>query len=87
MKATTIKLDGDLLEAVERAKPASMSVTRYVKDTLRKSLTAARLREAAAEYRAFTAADRDERALMDEWDAADLVAPPKPARAGRKARA
>ena len=77
MKATTIKLDGDLLASVERAKPAAMSVTSYVKETLRRRIEADRLREAAAEYRTLSERDPQERALLDEWDAADLVAPPR----------
>lgn len=76
-KATTIKLEGDLLADLERAKPDGMSVTGYVKDTLRKSLNAAKLRESAGQYVTMTESDREERALLKEWDAADLVSPPK----------
>ena len=77
MKATTIKLDGDLLVEIERSKPSGMSVTSYVRETLQKSLVATRLREAAAEYKAMTEADPEERALLKEWDEADLVSAPK----------
>lgn len=85
MKATTIKLDGELLQALERAKPAGASVTGYVKDTLQKSLTALRLREAAEEYRTMTESDPEERSWLKEWDKADLVSPPKLAGRGKKA--
>ena len=84
MKATTIKLDGELLAELERAKPPGASVTSYVKDTLQKSLNAARLREAAVAYRAMTDKDPEERALLAEWDAADLVSAPKQGRSRGK---
>ena len=38
MKATTIKLEGELLAAIERAKPPGDSVTSFVRTVLRKSL-------------------------------------------------
>ena len=84
MKATTIKLDGDLLQALEKAKPAGASVTSYVKETLQKSLNARRLREAAERYRTSTEADPEEKAWLQEWDQADLVSSPKTARSVRK---
>ena len=36
MKATTIKIDGELLSAIESAKPSGQSVTAYVRTVLRK---------------------------------------------------
>lgn len=80
MKATTIKLEGELLLALERAKPPGASVTSYVKETLQKSLTAQRLREAAEAYRVLTETDAEERAWLKEWDEADLVSSPKTGR-------
>lgn len=84
MKATTIKLDGELLLALERSKPPGASVTSYVKDTLQKSLTTQRLREAAEAYRTLTESDPEERAWLKEWDEADLASPPKAGRRTRK---
>jgi len=76
-KATTIKLDGDLLVELERTKPDGVSVTRYVKDTLKKSMNAAKLKESAAQYVAMTESDKEEMGWLKEWDNADLVSPPK----------
>ncbi|HMP77661.1 MAG TPA: hypothetical protein PKE12_15305 [Kiritimatiellia bacterium] len=79
MKATTIKLDGDLLADVERAKPREMSVTSYVKDTLRRRITADLLREASEKYNSLLERNPRERAFMEEWERADLLSePPKP---------
>jgi hypothetical protein len=86
MKATTIKLDGELLVALEKAKPPGASVTSYVKETLQKSLNAQRLREAAETYRTATEEDPEERAWLLEWDRADLVTPPKVRKSGRGTR-
>lgn len=78
MKATTIKLGGDLLREVELAKPADMSVTSYVKEAVRGKLMSARLRDAAGQYQTLSEADAQERQYMEEWDAADLAKAPKP---------
>jgi hypothetical protein len=53
MKATTVKLEGELLTAIEKAKPPGESVTSFVRTVLRKSLEQSRLREAANAYTAF----------------------------------
>jgi hypothetical protein len=76
MKATTIKLEGELLQQLEVSKPPDQSLTAYVRAVLRRSLDLARAREAAVEYRAFLESDPHERAWLDEWDRADLNTPP-----------
>lgn len=83
MKATTIKLDGELLADVERAKPRDMSVTSYVKETLRKRIDAEVLREASARYKTLLEQNPGEKAFMEEWEAADLASEPKRTRARR----
>jgi hypothetical protein len=82
MKATTIKLDGELLSAIERAKPAGQSVTAYVRTILKKSLEQHEVREAAAAYRAFVESHPEERDWLDEWERADLTSPPSEKRNG-----
>ena len=79
MKATTIKLEGDLLARLEASKPPDQSLTAYVRAVLQRSLELTRARDAAVEYRAFLAADGDEREWLDEWDRADLNTPPRKA--------
>ena len=85
-KATTIKLDGELLEELERNKPKGTSVTSYVKAAVRKSLNETCLRESAAEYIAMTEADPAEKALFDEWQSADLSSPVKKKVSSKKSR-
>lgn len=77
MKATTIKIEGELLERLERAKPASKSISAYVRDVLEGDLRRRKVAEAAVEYRAFTEAHPGEDAWMAEWDRADLAAAPR----------
>lgn len=76
MKATTIKLEGELLESLEASKPENQSLTAYVRAVLQESLDRARVREAAVGYRAFVESNEDEKALLEEWDRADLNTPP-----------
>jgi hypothetical protein len=76
MKATTIKLEGELLAAIERAKPPGESVTSFVRTVLRKSLEQAKVREAANTYIAFVESHPEEQQWMDEWERADLTTAP-----------
>jgi hypothetical protein len=76
MKATTIKIDGELLAEIERAKPPGQSVTAYVRTVLRKNLDQHKVREAAAAYRTFVESHPEEREWLDEWERADLASPP-----------
>ena len=77
MKATTIKLEGELLENLEASKPPDQSLTAYVRSVLRKNLDRIEVREAALAYRAFVESDENEKAWLDEWDRADLNSPPR----------
>ena len=75
MRATTIKLEGKLLEDVEAAKPADRSLSAHVRWVLQKDLERRQAREAAAAFRAFIDAHPEERAWLAEWEGADLAAP------------
>lgn len=83
MKATTIKIEGDLLREIESAKPPSQSVSAFVRSVLRKELDRRQLRNAAAEYQAFVSENPEERQWLDAWERSDLVSPPDTGRAGR----
>jgi hypothetical protein len=76
MKATTIKREGELLIAIERAKPPGESVTSFVRTVLRKSLEQHQVREAADAYIPFVESLPEEQQWMDEWERADLTTPP-----------
>ena len=76
MRATTIKLEGKLLEDIEAAKPAGRSVSAHVRWVLQKDLDRRQARDAATRFRAFLDAHPEEQAWLADWDAADLAAPP-----------
>ena len=76
MRATTIKLEGKLLEDIEAAKPEDRSVSAHVRWVLQKDLDRWRARDAAARFRAFLDAHPEEQAWLADWDGADLAAPP-----------
>ena len=77
MRATTIKVEGQLLTELERAKPATQSLTTYVRSVLRQEVRRRQMMAAADRYTAFLQQHPDERAWLDEWDRADLARPPK----------
>jgi hypothetical protein len=76
MKATTIKIEGELLTEIERAKPPGQSVTAYVRTVLRRNLEQHKIREAAAAYRTFVESHPQEREWLEEWERADLTTTP-----------
>jgi hypothetical protein len=77
MKATTIKIEGHLLEELNKSKPPSKSVSSYVRDILESDIRRRKVAEAAAEYRAFVASHPEEEEALAEWDKADLSNPPR----------
>jgi hypothetical protein len=77
MKATTIKVEGDLLLELERAKPAAQSLTTFVRDVLRREIRRQQMTAAADRYTEFLEQDGEERAWLEEWDRADLARPPR----------
>ena len=78
MRATTVKIEGKLLEDIEAAKPAGRSVSAHVRWVLQRDLERRQGRDAAAAFKAFVEAHPEERAWLDEWDTADLAAAPTP---------
>jgi hypothetical protein len=77
MKGTTIKVEGELLRDLERSKPPSQSLSAYVRSVLEQEVLRRKMADAADRYADFLHEHGDERAWLEEWDAADLVRPPK----------
>jgi len=77
MKATTIKIEGMLLERLEEAKPPRTSVSAFVRELLWKDLRRRKLAEAAVAYEEFVASNVEEQSWLAEWDNAELATPPK----------
>ena len=57
MKATTIKVEGELLRELERAKPASQSLAAYVRSVLRREVLRQKMAAVAERYTAFRQGD------------------------------
>ena len=76
MKATTVKLDGELLARLEASRPPEQSLSAYVRAVLQRNLDRMKIRDAAVEYRTFLASDPEEQRSLDEWDRADLATRP-----------
>ena len=77
MKATTVKIEGKLLEEIERVKPEGQSVSAYVRIVLRRDLERERARRAAYKYVEFLGDHPEEGDWLAEWAGADLAAPIK----------
>ncbi len=80
MKATTVKIEGELLEQIKAAKPPGRSVSAYVRHVVKKDLERRKMRSAATAFKAFVKAHPEERAWLAEWDSADLASTPAPPR-------
>ncbi len=77
MKATTVKIEGDLLAQLEQAKPENVSLSAYVREILIKDLRRQESAHAAVTYEEFLAAHPDEQSQLREWNEADLASAPK----------
>jgi hypothetical protein len=77
MKATTIKLEGELLLELEKAKPESSSLSAYVREVLTKDLHRRKLAQAAVSYHEFLSANPEEQSWLREWGEANLAGLPK----------
>jgi predicted CopG family antitoxin len=77
MKATTIKVEGELLEELEQAKPPRQSLSAFVRSLLKQAVARRRMVEAADRYAEFVRDKPEERTWLAEWDSADLVTAPK----------
>ncbi len=81
MKATTIKVEGELLRELERSKPASQSLSAYVRSVLEREVLRQKMAAAAERYTEFVRETPDEKAWLEEWTRADLAH--RPLRSGR----
>ena len=75
MKATTVKIEGELLAEIESVKPPEQSVSAFVRTVLRRDLDRERARRAAQTYVEFLEAHPDEAGWLAEWAGADLATP------------
>ena len=80
MKATTVKIEGELLDSIEAAREPGQSVAAYVRGVLQSDIERRLARDAAAAFKEFVARHPEEKRWMDEWDGADLASAPAGAR-------
>jgi hypothetical protein len=86
MKATTIKVEGELLAALEKTKPARQTLTAYVRSLLEQALARHRMVEAAERYAEFVRETPEEGAWLAEWEQAELTQPPPKESRGKPRR-
>lgn len=76
MKATTVKIEGALLTGLKKFKPASLSVSAYVRGLIEGDIRRQSLAAAAREYQGFLASQPSEQEWLDHWMQADLANSP-----------
>ena len=76
MKATPVKIEGELLEGIEAARTPGQSVAAYVRRVLQRDLERRQARAAAAAFMEFVATHPEEKRWMNDWDSTDLASPP-----------
>jgi Arc/MetJ family transcription regulator len=72
MKATTIKLDGAILQELKAFKEPDQNLTSLVRDLLRAQIHRRKMARAAEEYVAFMSENADESQELDSWASAPL---------------
>jgi hypothetical protein len=77
MRATTVKVEGELLAQLERAKPPRLSLSAYVRSLLQQAVARQQMIAAADRYAEFVRETPGEREWLAKWDSADLVTPPR----------
>lgn len=76
MKATTVKIGGELLKGIDAARKPGQSVASYVRRALQADLERRLARDAAAAFKEFLATHPDEKQTLDAWGGADLASEP-----------
>ncbi len=76
MRATTIKLEKQLLEELYRLMPENKSLSAFVKEILNREIIRSKLAESAIKYREFLSENKDEAEVELLWESADLTSNP-----------
>lgn len=72
MKATTIKLDGSILEELMAVKRPDQNLTALVRELLKAEIHRSKMARAAEEYMAFLLENTEESMELDAWTSAPL---------------
>ena len=75
MRATTIKVEGELLDELEREKSDSESLSSFVRSILEKEVVRRKMVDAAERYADFLRNRPDEREWLEEWERSDVDRP------------
>jgi predicted CopG family antitoxin len=80
MPAATVRIQGELLEALYRLKPAGETLASVVRELLESEIRRRRMARAALDYSVFLAAHPAETEELGNWAAAPLErdSPPRP---------
>ena len=77
MSASTIKLDGEILEEIKPFLEKKQSLSAFVRQSIRNEIKRKKMKKAAITYSETMNEDKDEINEMSEWESADLSRPMK----------
>jgi len=72
MKATTVKLDGSILQELKAFKRPGQNLTALVRDLLKAQIHRSKMARAAEEYTAFLSQSAEESMELNAWASAPL---------------
>ena len=75
MRATTIKVEGSLLDELEKEKPDSESLSSFVRSILEKEMVRRKMVGAAERYADFLRNRPAEREWLETWERSDVDTP------------
>ena len=73
MSATTIKLEGELLEQIKPFLLKKQSLSAFVRESIRNEIKRKKMKKAAIVYTENMVEEKDEIVEMNEWESSDLA--------------
>jgi len=75
--STTIKVEGQLLQELTRAKPANLGLSAFVRSILEREVLRMRVADATERYANHLQGSPEEREWLAEWERADFSSAPR----------
>ena len=77
MSATTLKIEGELLNELNHLRPKDQSLSAFVRGILEQTIRKQQMIAAAEQYTDFLKSCSDEAMWLEEWEQTDLESPPQ----------
>lgn len=77
MHATTVKIEGNILDELKRMIPEDKTLTAFVREVLEREIRRRKMVHAAEEYASFLKKSPEEAEWLKNWEETDLTSLPK----------